>query len=269
MSNISSIYSNVGSSYDSISAKKGQEIDKLEVPGNSKKSKIPGKTIGNPQLSETAEKYYEELRKKYHNMEFILVSKDEKENAKANAASYAQKNKMVVLIDEEKIEKMATDSSYRQQYESLIDKAANGFKEFAASVAATGADVKGYGMQVNDDGSMSYFAVLKKQGEVQNERIAKKRAEKQAQKKSDAKKAEKEKLKERAEKKDNNKAEGPQRTDSKNRSNKKDISEDTVITANSMEELLQKLTDHVQMLKSDTVITESEKMLGQNIDFSA
>ena len=35
-------------------------------------------------------------------MDFILVSKEQKANAQANAASYANGNKMVVLIDEEK-----------------------------------------------------------------------------------------------------------------------------------------------------------------------
>ena len=48
-------------------------------------------------------------------------SKDMKETAKANAGQYANANKMVVLIDEEKIERMADDESYRKQYElSLI-----------------------------------------------------------------------------------------------------------------------------------------------------
>lgn len=267
MSDISNIYSNVGATYDSVYTKNGIETEKIGASDNSKKTKIPGKTVGNPQLSETAKKYYEELRKKFHNMEFILVSEDEKENAKSKVSSYAQKNKMVVLIDEAKIEKMATDSSYRQQYESLIDKASNGFKEFAASVASTGADVKGYGMQVNNDGSVSYFAVLKEQGEAQTKRIAEKRAQKQAEKKKEAKKTEKIKREEQIEK---------SREARKNKSaskvedeNKNENSNDKVITANSLEELLQKLSDHVQMTKSDSVITEAEKVLGNHIDFSA
>lgn len=36
-------------------------------------------------------------------MNFILVSEDQKENAKANAAGYANSNNMVVLIDEDKL----------------------------------------------------------------------------------------------------------------------------------------------------------------------
>ena len=88
-----------------------------------------GKTIGNVKLSEEGAKYYEELKNKYSNMDFILVSKDQKANAQANAASYANASKMVVLIDEEKIERMATDENYRNQYESIIKNAASGLTQ--------------------------------------------------------------------------------------------------------------------------------------------
>ena len=57
-------------------------------------------------------------------MNFILVSEDQKENAKANAAGYANSNNMVVLIDEDKIERMASDENYRKQYEGIIANAA-------------------------------------------------------------------------------------------------------------------------------------------------
>ena len=53
-------------------------------------------------------------------MNFILVSEDQKENAKANAAGYANSNNMVVLIDEDKIERMASDENYRKQYEGIL-----------------------------------------------------------------------------------------------------------------------------------------------------
>ena len=35
-----------------------------------------GRTIGQPELSEKAAKYYEQLKKKYGNYDFILVSRD-------------------------------------------------------------------------------------------------------------------------------------------------------------------------------------------------
>ena len=46
-----------------------------------------GRTIGQPELSEKAAKYYEQLKKKYGNYDFILVSRDQKETGEAGAAS--------------------------------------------------------------------------------------------------------------------------------------------------------------------------------------
>ena len=48
------------------------------------------------------------------------MSKDQKEFAKASASKYSNPHKMVVLIDEEKIERMAEDEKYRQQYEGIF-----------------------------------------------------------------------------------------------------------------------------------------------------
>ena len=74
-----------------------------------------GKTIGEPKLSAEAEKYYSHLKKKFGQYDFILVSSAEKDNARANAGKYANSLRTVVLIDEEKIERMAADESYRKQ----------------------------------------------------------------------------------------------------------------------------------------------------------
>ena len=94
------------------------------VQQTTKKSAVTnGKTIGDPQLSEKAQKYYEQLRKKFSNMDFILVSADKKEEAQANAAQYANANHTVVLIDTDKIEKMAEDEAYRKKYEGIISGA--------------------------------------------------------------------------------------------------------------------------------------------------
>ena len=82
-----------------------------------------GKTVGKPELTEDGKKYYEELKKKFSNMDFILVSDDMIDQAKANSASFANPTKTVVLISEEKVEKMATDEEYRKQYEGIIKNA--------------------------------------------------------------------------------------------------------------------------------------------------
>ena len=227
-----------------------------------KNGKITGKTIGQPKLSEKAAKYYEQLKKKYSNMDFILVSEDKKEQAKAQASSYANASKMVVLIDEDKVERMAEDENYRKQYEAIIANAASGISRLKSSLESSGANVKGFGMQVNDGGTATYFAVLEESSAAQRERIEKKAAEKKAEKKAAEKKAEKKHQKEKLEEARSEKTE---KTDV---SDKTDTDSGTVtITASSVEELLQKIQDYMQLAKSDTVLTEAEKKVGQNIDF--
>ncbi|MDO5403475.1 MAG: DUF6033 family protein [Eubacteriales bacterium] len=215
--------------------------------------RVSGKTIGNPRLSEKALKYYEELKEKYSNMDFILVSKEQKEMAKAQAASYANAEKMVVLIDEEKIERMAEDENYRKQYEGIIANSASGISQLKSRLSTTGATVKGFGMQVNDGGTASFFAVLEKSSKAQKERIEKKAQEKKEAKKAQEKKSEKEERKERLEKK---------------RESEETDGETVTITASSIEDLIRKIDDYMQLSKSDIVQTEGEKMLGQNVDFT-
>lgn len=224
---------------------------------NVNKTSVSGKTFGNPQLSEKAAKYYESLQKKYSGMDFVLVAKDQKEQAKAQAASFANKNKMVVLIDEEKIEKMATDENFRKQYEGIIAKGALGMSEMGDKLATSGANVKGYGMQINDDGTASYFAVLEKSSAAQKARIEKKAVEKRDAKRAEDKKAAKKEQQERLEK-------------SRDKSGKveKEEPETMTITASSMDELLQKVKDQAYYYMSDNVQTQAEKNVGQKFDFS-
>ena len=219
-----------------------------------------GKTIGQPKLSEKAQKYYDELKSKYQNLDFVLVSKDMKEMAKANAASFANPNKMVVLIDEEKIERMAEDEQFRKKYEGIIASAGTKLPELGQAIGNT-SGVKGFGMQVNDDGSVDYFAVIDKSMAAQRERI-KANAEKKAEAKKEAKKEAAKDAKEAAleEAIANRKAE---------KDGHKVNTEDTVmVKAASIEELIQKINDVVYNSMSDYVQTEAELKVGQNFDFS-
>ena len=108
--------------------------------------------------------------------------------------------------------------------------------------------VKTYGMQVNDNGTATYFAVLEKSTAAQKERIEKKAQEKKAEKKAEARKEAKKAEKERLEKSDD--------------------TETITITASSLEELLQKIKDQSQLCMSDNVQTEAEKKVGQKFDYS-
>ena len=213
-----------------------------------------GKIIGEPKLSEAASKYYEKLKKKYGNMDFVLVSADIKNQAQANAASYANPTKTVVLIDEDKIEKMATDESYRKKYEGIISGATASLASMKQSIESSGANVKGYGMQVNDGGNTSFFAVLKKSSADQKARIEKKAEEKRANKEAEEKKS--------------NAKEAYERAKGTGKSDEVMDEEDTItISASSIEELMQKINDYTMSERSDFVMTESEMQLGNHIDF--
>ena len=218
-----------------------------------------GRTIGQPELSEKAAKYYEQLKKKYGNYDFILVSRDQKENAKANAAKYANGYKTVVLIDEDKIEQMATDEKFRKQYEGILSGAAAQIQQLKTSLQSSGAQVKGFGMQVNDGGTLSFFAVLKKSSAEQKARIEKKAEQKKTEKKAAEKKAAKKEKEERLKDKKSDKI-----ADSKEEAG----TEDTVtISAGSIEELLSKIETYNFNTRSDSVQTAGERQVGQNFDF--
>lgn len=254
---ISNIYSQNYTQNNKGSSKTSKDSETTEVKKeeNVTESKDYGKTIGDPTLSKEAQKYYERLKKKYGNYDFILVSADQKANAQANAAKYANNVKTVVLIDEDKIEKMATDENYRKKYEGILSGATAQLAQLKTSIEKSGANVQGYGMQVNDGGTTSFFAVLKKSSADQKARLEKTAAKKKAEKKAAEKKAEKKKEQERLEKTKDSKIDDS------------DDSDTITITAGSMDELMKKIEEYTFSDRSDSVQTESEKMMGQHVDF--
>lgn len=227
---------------------KEKKTNEVKPPANeaSRKAGNYGKTIGQAKLSKEGAKYYEELKKKFGNMDFILVSKDMKDQAQANAGAFANPNKMVVLIDEDKIEQMAVDEKFRAQYEGLIEKAANNLSALKEKMDNSGqsSNILGYGLEVKDDGEIGFFAVLRKSAEAQKEHIEKVTEKHQAEKKAAAKKAAKEAFEESLK---------PEDTE--------------VIRADSIEELLQKVGDYNFADRSNIVKTEQEMQIGQSIDF--
>lgn len=172
--NTNTIVSNVYAQNYTPGSKEKTKVARNTETGEVKKeekvteSKDLGKTIGDPKLSKEAQKYYEKLKKEYGNYDFILVSKDQKANAQANAAKYANNIKTVVLIDEEKIERMATDESYRKKYEGILSGATAQLQQLKSSVEKSGADVKEYGMQVNDGGTTSFLQCSENHRRIRN-----------------------------------------------------------------------------------------------------
>lgn len=235
-------------------------------PIDTKSSLVPvkqdgiGMAVGDVQLSDKAKDYYSKLKSKFGNMEFIAVSKDMMSTVKANAASYGSSGKMVVLIDDEKIERMANDESFRKKYEGIIAMAQSQLKDAKNSLASSGANVKSFGMSVNEDGSTSFFATLEKSSAEQAKRIEKKQAQKKAAQAREKKEAQKEAQEKRIEK-------AREEQKSEKSAAEKDDKEYVKLEADSFEELLNKISDYAFNLSEDSVLTDAEKGIGQLIDF--
>ena len=225
-----------------------------------------GNTIGDVQLSEKAKDYYNKLRSKFHNMDFIAVSKDMKAQVQQNAASYGNANKMVVLIDEEKIERMATDESFRKKYEGIIAMSQSRLSEAKNSLASSGANVKNFGMSVDGNGKESFFAVTEKSKELQKKRIEKKAAEKKEQKIKEKKKAERKAEEERLQKAKDKKTDPEEESRKKDRTDDKD-KEYVTIEADSIDQLLSKVQSFSYDLSASKVMTDAERMMGTRVDY--
>lgn len=214
-----------------------------------KKGKVSGQTVGKPKLSEKAQKYYEELKKKYGDMEFVLVSKDMKETAKAQAGSYGKPGKTVVLIGEDEVERMASDDRFRQKYEGIITNARNQITQLKDGMEKMGVKADAFGIQINDNGTATLFATLEKNSAAQKERIEKGAEKKAAERKADKKPA------------------ASNRTETTRNDKQIENEHDTItFTANTVEELLKKVYDYDIMTRSDNVQTDAEKMVGQSFD---
>lgn len=214
-----------------------------------------GNTVGEPELSDKAAKYYEQLKKKYSDMDFVLVSNDSIDGAEQQAAKYANPNRTMVLIDADKIEKMAEDEDYRKKYEDIIGNANTQLDQMKQTLGSMVGNVKTYGIKIDDGGNASFFAVVDKSLSTQKERIAKKSAEKAQQKKADAAKA--------AKKKEETKRK--EKTQSKDETSETDDVE--TIEASSIEDLIKKLQDRTMASMSDQTRTQQEMQLGTQVDF--
>ena len=201
-------------------------------------------SIGNPKLTDAASKYYEELKSKYSDMEFVLVADDQMETAKAQASNIASDKSMIVLISESELEEMTVNEETRANNEKLIEDAKAQMPEMLEKLKESGTEVKSFGIEIKD-GAVSYFAVLDKAAAAQKERIEAKQEEKLAEKKAEKNETATEKAKQ------------PSR--------KEDL---VTVSASSIDELIKKLQSVAYEAMADNVQTPQEKMVGQHFDFS-
>jgi chemotaxis protein histidine kinase CheA len=238
-----------------------------EMDKTAKKSRVSGRTIGDPVLSDKAKKYYEQLKAKYSNMDFILVSPEQKEEAESKKGMYQSSKELIVLIDSDKIEKMAEDEEYRTKYEGILSNATSQLSQMKDSLGSKADSVSSFGMTFDDNGNASFFAVVDKSLAAQKERIADKKEaaaeeKKKAQKKTQEKRAEERKA-DRADK--NKKMDSADKTNSKEKSSDADK---VTVSASSWEELLKKIDNIIYESRADSVLTKEEKAVGQSFDYS-
>lgn len=236
--------------------KTAEQQGKVEIKG-------PG-TYGNPKLSEKAQKYYEKLKKKYGNMDFVLVASDKKQEAEAMKGSMKTPRGLVVLIDTDKIEKMAEDEEYRKKYEGIIANASTQMVQMKNDLAKSGKNVATFGMSFDKSGLPSYFAVIDNSFAKQKQRIETKRKESAQAKKEDEKKAEQDRREKRAE--ERKKSGKANEEESYFRQPSKD---QTVVTSSSWEGLLNEVDKVMMSQLSDQAVTEAESKVGRSIDYSA
>ena len=257
---------------DQTAATKGSQA-KVETKGwspiDTKSSLVPtkteyGMTIGDVQLSDKAKDYLGKLQSKFHGMEFITVSKDMKAQVQQNAAAYGNANKMVVLIDEEKLERMATDESFRKKYEGIIASSQSKMMQAKMGLSSSGSNVKNFGMSVDSNGKESFFATVGKSQDLQKKCIEKKAAEKKEQKIKEKKKAEKKAQEERINKAKDSKAE---KTKDKDDTDIYEEEEFEIIEANSLDDLLSKVQTYSYNNAASRVMTDTERAVGTRVDF--
>ena len=257
---------------DQTAATKGSQA-KVETKGwspiDTKSSLVPtkteyGMTIGDVQLSDKAKDYLGKLQSKFHGMEFITVSKDMKAQVQQNAAAYGNANKMVVLIDEEKLERMATDESFRKKYEGIIASSQSKMMQAKMGLSSSGSNVKNFGMSVDSNGKESFFATVGKSQDLQKKRIEKKAAEKKEQKIKEKKKAEKKAQEDRINKAKDSKAE---KTKDKDDTDIYEDEEFEIIEANSLDDLLSKVQTYSYNNAASRVMTDTERAVGTRVDF--
>ena len=226
-----------------------------------------GMTIGDVKLSDKASDYYNSLKSKFHNMDFIVVGKDQMAQVKANSAAYGNANKTVVLIDEEKLERMANDESFRKKYEGIITMAQTKLNDMKNSFASSGTGVKNFGINVDKDGNMSFFATLEKSQDRQKARIEKKAAEKRELKAKEKKKAEKQKQEERIEKAKEKRTEFSSEAENEEGIEGVDDKDYVTLSSNSLDDLMSRVSKYTYDMAEARVKTDAERMIGSRIDF--
>lgn len=217
-------------SYQALQSKatgKKQGIKKAEETGQAQES---------VKLSSKAKKYFNELKKKYGNMDFTVANYSSDEEAQ----KYLSKgNKQYsVLIDPETLEKMANDEGTRNRYEGIIANAGGQLNKVKEGLGEDAKNIQSLGISIDKDGIVSYLAemVIERNTTDNSANLTEDKTEK-ADKKTDKK----------------------EQKDTKNQIQR--------FKASSIEELIKQIREAQAQEKTNSVETEREKAVGQSFDY--
>lgn len=144
----------------------------------------------NVQLSESAKKLLEQLKKMYTNMDFMVADYETEEEAQEYLSRGTKEYS--VLIDPETLEEMAADEDVKNKYLGVLEEATAKFSDMQEKLGDNKDEVVRLGVSIDNNGNVSYFAELEKMGEAQRERIEKAKEEKQEEKAEEKKAADRE-----------------------------------------------------------------------------
>jgi len=226
-------------------ARNVKDSEKTDAKGIDTASKTGDKV----NLSTEAKNLLKELKKTYSNMDFIVADYETDEEAAAYLARGT--GEFSVLLTPDELEKMAADEDYKKQNLQTLDNALAKLGEMKEQLGESGEAVKRIGIAIGDDGGISYFAELEKTNAKQRDCIEKQRENRREEKAEAEKKAEREKAEESA--------------DVVNRAFGQKKYKRTVVYADSVEELSEK----IKQLDWNQVREQNDTPAGSHFDFTA
>lgn len=166
MNGISSYGAFLGNHYDNTIQNKRTNTTKQAQDTKEKEVK----------LSDKAKDLLKELRQKYGNIDFIVANYETDEEADAYLSRGT--NEFSVLIDPEELEKMSNDDETKNKNLGIIEEAREKLTSFKEDLGDKKDEVKRFGVSMDKNGNVSFFAELETLSEKQRERIEESKEEK-------------------------------------------------------------------------------------------
>ena len=240
--------------------RKNDKVDPSKAEKSDDKMAVSAKktseTTGSVELSDKAKALLDELKQKYGNVDFMVANYSSDEEAQEILSRGTKE--FGVLIEPELLEEMANDEEVKNKYIGIIEdstqKLSDMKEELAAAGEENGSEVKSIGVSIASDGTVSFFAELKKSSDAQKARIEENREKRQEERAEEKKRAEREARDERIKG-------GPDRYA---RPDEDDAVKSTTVKANSLEELL----EQIKNVDWNSVAAKAPAREGSRFDFS-